>query len=99
MNIARRRTLSGGYGAVLLLLPVIGSTTGAGSRAQPPPLNWTSRSPIGSPSGRLTAIAYDSARDRCVLFGGKTDTGCAVCNDTWEWDGSTWTQRSPAMSP
>ncbi len=42
-------------------------------------------------------MAYDSARGRVVLFG-----GVAVGNrlgDTWEWDGSTWIQRAPPVSP
>src|SRR5437762_219891 len=40
------------------------------------------------------ALAYASARGVTVLFG-----GCCVLGDTWEWDGTTWTQRSPAASP
>jgi len=41
------------------------------------------------PSSRLYhAMAYDSARRVTVLFGG-------YCNgDTWELDGTTWTQRA-----
>ena len=37
------------------------------------------------------AMVYDEARQRVVLFGER--------NDTWEWDGETWTQRTPATSP
>ena len=35
-------------------------------------------------------MAYDSARDRIVVFGG-ADFG-TFFNETWEWDGSSWTQ-------
>ena len=43
------------------------------------------------------ALAYDSARFRTVLFGGAGNIG--VLSDTWEWDGTTWTQKSLATSP
>ena len=41
-------------------------------------------------------MAYDAARHRTVMFGG-FDAG--VIGDTWELDGATWRQRSPATSP
>lgn len=34
------------------------------------------------------AMAYDSQRDRVVMFGG---TANVPYGDTWEWDGSAWT--------
>lgn len=34
-------------------------------------------------------MAYDSKRKKVVLFGGKDVT---ALGETWEWDGSTWTQ-------
>jgi hypothetical protein len=37
-------------------------------------------------------MAYDSARDVTVLFGG-TDNSSHL-GDTWEWDGNAWTLRS-----
>jgi hypothetical protein len=33
-----------------------------------------------------------------VLFGGFDDSGSPL-GDTWEWNGSTWTQMNPAQSP
>ncbi len=58
--------------------------------------NWTQLTPPTSPSGRMQpAMAYDSVRERVVLFGG----GLSPLNDTWEWDGSVWTQRIPTTSP
>jgi len=38
-------------------------------------------------------MANDAARGEVVLFGGNTD------NETWIWDGSSWTARSPVTSP
>lgn len=38
-------------------------------------------------------MAYDVARQRVVLFGGLDRIRLSLM-DTWEWDGSNWTQRS-----
>jgi hypothetical protein len=43
-------------------------------------------------------MAYDSARQRVVLFGGR-DFTVGVVGDTWEWDGTNWMQRHPELSP
>jgi len=55
---------------------------------------WTQRA-VSGPSARYEhAMAYDAARARVVLFGGREQfplTG--VFADTWEWDGSAWLQR------
>jgi hypothetical protein len=42
-------------------------------------------------------MAYDSASGSVVLFGG-TGVG-GLLGDTWTWDGTTWTQQTPATSP
>ena len=36
-------------------------------------------------------MAYDSARNRTVLFGGG-DFSSNLRGDTWEWDGKNWTE-------
>ena len=52
---------------------------------------WTQTADIG-PSPRMGhALAYDSQRQRVVLFGG-TGTTYLGLGDTWEWDGESWTQ-------
>ena len=43
-------------------------------------------------------MAYDSVSHVTVLFGGNANSG-KLLNDTWEWDGSNWTQLHPATSP
>jgi hypothetical protein len=42
-------------------------------------------------------MAYHAASRRTVLFGGRV--GGTAVNDTWEWDGTSWTQLAPATSP
>jgi hypothetical protein len=42
-------------------------------------------------------MAYDQATGTMVLFGGNANTG--LPDDTWTWDGSTWTQVFPPTSP
>lgn len=45
----------------------------------------------------VSAMAYDAARDRTVLYGGYScaneNRQCDVFGDTWEWDGVQWTRR------
>ena len=57
---------------------------------------WTRHDPPSHPEGRHSpAMAYDSRRGVCVLFGGGTNTfqNDIPFNDTWEWDGKSWTMR------
>jgi len=59
---------------------------------------WTELKPPLDPGPRYQhAMAFDSARNRIVLFGGRTKQ--AVLNDTWEFDGLHWTQMNPANPP
>jgi hypothetical protein len=62
--------------------------------------DWTQRFPATSPSARYShAMAYDSVHGVTVLFGGANEPGYSGFSDTWEWNGTTWTQRSPVTSP
>ena len=46
------------------------------------------------PPARMdSAMALDSVRGRVVLFGGSNENQ-ALLDDTWEWDGSAWLQRT-----
>ncbi|MCA3007544.1 MAG: hypothetical protein INH34_04130 [Phycisphaerales bacterium] len=43
-------------------------------------------------------MAFDEARAESVLFGG-WGPGQINLDDTWVWNGATWTQRTPAVRP
>lgn len=63
---------------------------------------WSERLPASHPGARtMVGMTYDAARQRVVLFGGFGASGGVAIdnNDTWEWDGTTWTQRFPAHAP
>jgi len=66
-------------------------------------VNWTQLAPSLRPTGRFSAgMAFDAARNHTVLFGGRTLA--SRVNDTWTWDGSTWTGHgtggpSPRSTP
>ena len=49
------------------------------------------------PERHRHAVAYDSIRDRTVLFGGADNA--SVFGNTWERVGVTWVLREPATSP
>ena len=64
---------------------------------------WFQMSPATSPSRRNgPGMAFDGAAGNIVLFGGSTTaplgTGSSL-GDTWTWDGTTWTQQFPPVSP
>ncbi len=42
-------------------------------------------------------MGYDSASSQLIEFGGFN--GSTDLNDTWDWDGNTWTELSPAQNP
>jgi hypothetical protein len=74
---------------------------------------WTQFTTATAPSKRIGArMVYDSVRNVTVLFGGAncqlwgSETDCPGTSagpvdyaDTWEWNGSSWTQVMPAASP
>ena len=86
--------LLGGTFVASALLPSPGATAGTSTPS------WTQLNPDTSPPGRILAsMAYDPGTGQLVLFGGAGCTNGSPCNDTWTWNGSTWTQQSPATSP
>jgi hypothetical protein len=62
---------------------------------------WTQLSPPQSPPVRSGAgLVWDPALGELVLFGGRKALGTAgLLNDTWTFDGLTWTELSPSGSP
>ncbi len=56
--------------------------------------------PATSPPARYGHdVAYDPIRGRVVLFGGFVASGTPRLGDTWEFNGTTWTQVTPAVAP
>ncbi|MCK6550072.1 hypothetical protein L6R52_29830, partial [Myxococcota bacterium] len=57
---------------------------------------WTEvPTPLGRPPARSFAnMAYDPHRQRVVLQGGLSPDPFVTRDDTWEWDGSRWTEVS-----
>ncbi len=64
--------------------------------------DWSQRNPSQSPQARhSSAMAYDAARSQVVLFGGGAfnNQSWQSFNDTWVWDGNSWTKKNPTLSP
>ena len=60
---------------------------------------WSQLSPANSPPATSGGgFAYDPTTKTAVLFGGNPGNFVYV-NDTWIWDGTTWTQQFPPVSP
>ncbi|MEM7201509.1 MAG: kelch repeat-containing protein [Planctomycetota bacterium] len=61
---------------------------------------WLRQLPATSPPPRRhAAMAFDRLRGRAVLFGGDRGAPSSEFDDTWEWDGATWSQRTTATTP
>lgn len=69
---------------------------------------WANRTPAvpiygtnTPPQLSLSRMVYDALHGHCVLFGGKgnSTTAPVETNETWTWDGTTWTKLLPANSP
>lgn len=59
---------------------------------------------VNSTAGSLTprisgSMAYDALHGVIILFGGLAGSPGGILNDTWSWDGTTWTQLHPSLSP
>ena len=60
---------------------------------------WERKTPATAPPGRAgTNLVWDDARGQVVMFGGTGSSGVPL-GDTWVWDGSTWTEKTPLVSP
>jgi len=61
---------------------------------------WTQKFPVHQPLARLNHVmVYDTRRSVVVLFGGQLNYVGTLVYETWEWDGTDWTQKQPAVSP
>ena len=68
---------------------IAGATTGAPT--------WIEQNTASSPSGGWGSLVFDPDTEQLVLFGAQVSTGPLA--DTWNWNGSNWTQLHPAASP
>ncbi|MFY9341728.1 MAG: hypothetical protein WAT39_04520 [Planctomycetota bacterium] len=64
-------------------------------------VDWSLLATSGPSPRQRHVMVYDPLRDRVVLFGGTTmgPAGIVSLADTWEFDGSAWTQRFPVTTP
>lgn len=62
---------------------------------------WSQITTTHTPGGlSLMGIAFDSARNRTVVYGGVSDSRFPIAaGGTWEYDGFDWTQVTTAQSP
>jgi hypothetical protein len=77
-------------------------STPASLLMQPMPGWATIETDVRPPFRQNHSMVYDEARGVCVLFGGTAvgaAAGYGTTNDTWLWNGQTWSLRSPAVSP
>jgi hypothetical protein len=69
--------------------------------------NWTEFATAGPPARGCYGMAFDSLHQQVVLFGGEDSvadpivqtSGNNPLGDTWVWNGTSWTQVFPALSP
>jgi len=56
---------------------------------------WTQVATNGPAANENVGLAWDSARECVILFGGTTP----ISNETWEWRSGAWTQLTPRTVP
>ena len=59
---------------------------------------WSEANPTTVPFPRLAAaMSFDPSQNVTVMFGGRVANGELA--DTWEWNGSDWTERTTPTAP
>lgn len=78
---------------ILLLLTTSSATLYSvrSVRAQPSPPVWVQVKPTSHPLADVASMAYDSSRQRSVVYNGE--------GETWEYDGATWVKKNISTSP
>ena len=64
--------------------------------------SWSLRATNGPTPRFGVLMAYDSDRERTILFGGNTSSlsySYYYPQETWEWDGTVWSQRASGGPP
>jgi len=83
---------------------VLLGATGAGTqtwRWSETTRQWQQHAGTSPPYAAFGSLAYDVARAETIFFGGVLDwlQTAQYVNDTWAWNGTTWSQRQPASAP
>lgn len=61
---------------------------------------WAARNSPRAPRARYGHdLVFDSARGVVTLFGGGYGDPSLHLNDTWDWNGTDWIERTPSSSP
>lgn len=60
---------------------------------------WRQLPPPVTAGRANAAMAFDRTRGEVVLFGGTSSLGSFGLDDTWTFDGATWTRRTPTTVP
>ncbi len=105
-----RRTMSRGIAVLGLAFITLFSFVGvqaatqqvAGAAPVGATVNWndaTPSNPADSPAARDGASMATEPNGNVILFGGYAPNGSSHFDDTWIWDGSTWTDVTPVNSP
>jgi hypothetical protein len=80
------------------MLAAVGLSVFAPVLAGAQAVSWTQLSDSGPLPRYEHAMAFDSVRGMTVLFGGGAETG-TMYDETWEWNSSAWTRRTPDIHP
>lgn len=94
-------------GTYTVTLTVTDLATGQSAQASttatisPPPTPAPPPPPPAPFARSFASMAYHPPTGQVMLFGGLICQGnqCTDQDDTWTWDGTTWTSRSPSNSP
>jgi hypothetical protein len=76
--------------------PAAPPTTGVALPTNP---SWSSIAPSNPAARRDASLVYDTRDKYVVLFGGSSPASPGVLSDTWKYQGATWTQLHPSVSP
>jgi hypothetical protein len=61
---------------------------------------WRQATPGVAPPARMQhGMVFDMLRGCVLLFGGLANSNPTYLDDTWEWDGGAWRQRSTSARP
>ncbi len=81
----------------VILISILETAFMAAASGQPCGTPWTELVAPGPSLRNGSAVAFDSGRNRVVLFGGSPAFNQPPLGDTWEWDGTgsgSWSPRS-----